>query len=322
MNSLSLAFCFWPALATLEFKGGTDTSLLSFMQKETSSNVAVITDPSRRWSRKQFSFEDSQEKRTKLIAFAKAIEVKDAGLVLGSPDYPESILVPANRAFLPKLFPKSKIKVTATAGLYSAITEGPVEMNKVFSSSFSKGVEWHWFYDGIYLETNISRLKEKPFLSLINEVLGSSLIEKKSSYYLDFDPKAFRKRTSSALIEMAAKEPKRGGRKADFLFSAEAFRIATDQQIYKAYDAPVQEVEVELALNSNQLRKLAIEKLKDRFPIENDGVRRSPADYAMWEKLGPALDLSKPPKVIINPTGNARAVFYGEADGKPIRIVI
>jgi hypothetical protein len=306
----------------LLFQGGKDEVLATFFRKQTGANVLILTDAERRWKRQSIEYKDSQDKKLKLISTSKAVEVKGSGYVLGAGAYPETELFPTNRAFLDRLFLKSKVKLGSTGGRYTVVTSGPVTLSRLLGPNLKKHVEWHWYFEGMYLEGHIEDLSQDALLRLVSNCIGSRIIEKHDTYYLDFDPREFRVRATSTLKHLADGQPRRGGRRADYLFSAEALRVASDKQLSAAYEKQNHEKDTELDLNSETLRKMAVEKLKNRFPVERDGVKRNPADYEMWKRLGPALDLSRPPKAIITPNGLARAVFYGELNGKPIRLVI
>lgn len=192
----------------------------------------------------------------------------------------------------------AKISITPDDG-------GGIRLSTLRTVRGLASMRWHWFYDTAIVTVSCKQTSADQLVKAINGALGARLERDKAGYFLNLDPKSLRQRATS-MLEMP---PKTQGslaqlQGADRAYYRELLKVATDEQIRKAYSKYGQNVEFRIRKGS-KLHELAV----DRLYVASVAEGASPSIREMIDKV----DIDGPILANLNSDGHIAAIYSGKA---------
>ncbi|HEY0867937.1 MAG TPA: hypothetical protein VGE01_11180 [Fimbriimonas sp.] len=108
---------------------------------------------------------------------------------------------------------------------------------------------------------------------------------------------------------------------ATYRLTAEVLRWMDEDQLAILFETPSGDEEKEWVIRDPLVQAAARVRLIREFPVQDDGIERSPGAAEAWSMVRQRVDWRKPATIIFSTEGVAHAVFHGP-DSRPFRLVL
>lgn len=297
---------------------GSIDSITSQLATGLKRNVALVAAPNWRLKKTVVSYESEKELRKRLSSLLD-IEMDGSEDIRGSPGgWPEAFYFLERReAYKKGLGQEGKFVVSRVGGKLSIITDGAVTLATALSCLRSNRVTWHWFYEGIQLSVRASNLSEEDYIGLISGTVGAKLKREGKDYKFLFDAESYRSRGISTLLSSAKRNSKPGGTAADYLFSAAVLKWIPKAKLDALFvERRLMEPPWYDTTSVSTIQTAAYNRLKNRFPVEVDGIYRDKSWIDLWDRMRERIDWNQKPWVEGHNSGMFGCRYVGYDDGK------
>ncbi len=303
------------ATSIFQFGGGTDWQLAESIHLATTEPVILMADPKRIWPQCRFEYRTAEELKKQLrLRFDIGFGKEAAWLNCFACDF----YMVLRRASYKKSFKPRKLAVEHKGDTVSCSSPaGPVPIEELFSPLSEKRVSWHWFYSGAYFVVDAPSIRGETYFNLLEKAIGGKPTQTERGVYLDFDPKTYRVRGIATLKELERREPMPGGFVGDYKYSEAVLNWISDTRLSKLFNTFENQTVVYDAGDSLEIQHAASARLRNRFPVENDGVKRDPSVVDLWDTMKKAVNWNIPCKVVGSTQGVFGTRYMGMMDGKP-----
>lgn len=197
MLPLIVAAILSPAL-DISFSGGNDYDLCRVISQSVQKPVAIVAEPGRVW--KAFNFNSDP-------SYFDILTVERGGIChapgkswgLSMPAYPLGLYFTMQSSFYTSKFRMATVFTKSTDGRMSVLTaNGAATLGQIFAKT-QKPVRWHWFFDNFRISAYCLATDENTLVQTIADAIGAQVVDKGDEFYLDFNPKEYRKRALSTI---------------------------------------------------------------------------------------------------------------------------
>lgn len=220
---------------TFTFGGGPDAKLVEALDAQTPLAFSLLADSSRAWPAATVGEEaTTRREQIKLICARVGLENRFGdSLGLASTRWPREFYLIERRDRYDTA-PIQPPKIELHHGLISAkTTDRPTALEYAFPR-LAKPVSWHWYFQDARLWIRAKDVPEKSYVLMIAESIGAVVKESKSGYYLDLDPKAYRRRAVAMFDDLQRRGIEDVLSTEDYAYSSRVLQWIDDATLLRA----------------------------------------------------------------------------------------